>query len=311
VPADLKDVRAIYSTLGAFAALKEDGTVQAWGNSGYGGSGVPADLKDVRAIYSTLGAFAALKEDGTVQAWGSSGYGGSGVPADLKDVRAIYSTGYAFAALTGDGTVQAWGNPGHGGSGVPTDLTDVRAIYSTGHAFAALTGDGTVQAWGNSNRGGSVPDGLKNVKSIFGTTSYYADSTSAHHYPCPHHTYGSGFPNCTTCPSGTNQPRGRPGIRSSIGSCIECNPGRYSTDGTSCSKSCLPRSLNLSSYNWFDGKEFCLPCVLGKHLNVNISRSECTTCPAGRYRGSEGQVSCTECSAGQYAVEGSPQMFSV
>ena len=32
-----------------------------------------------------MNAFAALKEDGTVQAWGISRYIGSGVPADLKD----------------------------------------------------------------------------------------------------------------------------------------------------------------------------------------------------------------------------------
>jgi alpha-tubulin suppressor-like RCC1 family protein len=82
----------------AFAALKEDGTVQTWGDSRYGGGGVPTGLKDVRAIYSTYRAFAALKEDGTVQAWGYSRYGGSGVPYDLKDVRAIYSTEQAFAA---------------------------------------------------------------------------------------------------------------------------------------------------------------------------------------------------------------------
>ena len=37
-------------------------------------------------------AFAALKEDGTVAAWGSSSYGGSGVPSGLSNVRAIYST---------------------------------------------------------------------------------------------------------------------------------------------------------------------------------------------------------------------------
>ena len=91
----------------AFAALKEDGTVQAWGSPGFGGSFVPADLKDVRAIYSTQYAFAALKEDGTVQAWGSSNYEGRDVPADLKGVRAIYSTDYAFAALNADGTGQA------------------------------------------------------------------------------------------------------------------------------------------------------------------------------------------------------------
>ena len=52
---------------------------------------MPGDLKDVRAIYSTTG-LSCLTEDGTVQAWGSSDYGGTGVPANLKGVRAIYST---------------------------------------------------------------------------------------------------------------------------------------------------------------------------------------------------------------------------
>ena len=45
----------------AFAALKEDGTVEAWGYSSYGGSGVPSDLSGVKAIYSNEGAFAAFE----------------------------------------------------------------------------------------------------------------------------------------------------------------------------------------------------------------------------------------------------------
>ena len=66
---------------------------------------MPGDLKDVRAIYSTQYAFAALKEDGTVQAWGDKYVGGSmsdgknkygraytGVPDDLKDVKTIFGT---------------------------------------------------------------------------------------------------------------------------------------------------------------------------------------------------------------------------
>ena len=56
----------------AFAALKEDGTVEAWGDSDFGGSGVPSGLSGVKAIYSSVSAFAALKDDGTVEAWGSS-----------------------------------------------------------------------------------------------------------------------------------------------------------------------------------------------------------------------------------------------
>ena len=58
----------IESNQSAFAALKTDGTVVAWGNSGNGGS-VPSDveLSDVKAIYPNSYAFAALKEDGTVE----------------------------------------------------------------------------------------------------------------------------------------------------------------------------------------------------------------------------------------------------
>jgi alpha-tubulin suppressor-like RCC1 family protein len=33
----------IYSTVGAFAALKADGSITAWGNSDWGGTGAPSD----------------------------------------------------------------------------------------------------------------------------------------------------------------------------------------------------------------------------------------------------------------------------
>ena len=51
----------------AFAALKEDSTVVAWGDFDYGGS-VPVGLSGVKTIYSTERTFAALKEDNTVVA---------------------------------------------------------------------------------------------------------------------------------------------------------------------------------------------------------------------------------------------------
>ena len=101
-------------------------------------------------------AFAALKEDGTVAAWGDSSYGGSGVPSGLSGVKTIYSTKYAFAALKEDGTVAAWGNSGNGGSGVPSGLSGVKSIFSTYYAFAALKEDGTVVAWGSADEGGDA-----------------------------------------------------------------------------------------------------------------------------------------------------------
>jgi alpha-tubulin suppressor-like RCC1 family protein len=175
VPSDLSNVQAIYSTQFAFAALKQDGSVAAWGDSSNGGSGVPSDLSNVQAIYSTHYAFAALKQDGSVAAWGDSSNGGSGMPSDLSNVQAIYSTAAAFAALKQDGSVAAWGHSRYGGSGVPSDLSNVQAIYSTHYAFAALKQDGSVAAWGYSSYGGSgVPSDLSNVQAIYSTARAFA-----------------------------------------------------------------------------------------------------------------------------------------
>jgi hypothetical protein len=53
-----------YSTTLAFAALKADGSITAWGNSDKGGTGAPSD-NGYTKIYSTRGAFVALKADGS------------------------------------------------------------------------------------------------------------------------------------------------------------------------------------------------------------------------------------------------------
>ena len=69
------------SSLGGFAALKQDGSVVNWGGDpiyGYGSdsSNVASELKSgVVDIFSTAGAFAALKDDGSVVAWSNENYG--------------------------------------------------------------------------------------------------------------------------------------------------------------------------------------------------------------------------------------------
>jgi hypothetical protein len=52
----LKGYTKIYSTAFAFAALKADGSITAWGDSKYGGTGAPSD-NGYTKIYSTLGGF--------------------------------------------------------------------------------------------------------------------------------------------------------------------------------------------------------------------------------------------------------------
>jgi hypothetical protein len=49
------DYTKIYSTYGAFAALKADGSITAWSRSDYGGTGAPAD-NGYTKIYSTAKA---------------------------------------------------------------------------------------------------------------------------------------------------------------------------------------------------------------------------------------------------------------
>ena len=107
------------------------------------------------AIYSTQYAFAALKTDGSVVAWGMGSYGGdsSSVSSLLASgVSAISSTGFAFAALKTDGSVVTWGMGSHGGdsSSVSSLLASgVSAIYSTAGAFATLPASPAAQASGD------------------------------------------------------------------------------------------------------------------------------------------------------------------
>ena len=72
-------VRSLYATSRAFAALKADGSVIAWGKGpGWFGKGdcggdcskVQQQLVNVQSISSTKKAFAALKADGSIVTWG-------------------------------------------------------------------------------------------------------------------------------------------------------------------------------------------------------------------------------------------------
>ncbi|MDQ5939203.1 MAG: hypothetical protein QG557_150, partial [Pseudomonadota bacterium] len=89
----------------AFAAIKSDGSVVAWGNSDFGGT-APNNITDVKQIFSTGYAFAALKNDGSVVSWGTDG-DGKNISTEISNIKTISSTESAFAALTHDGKVIA------------------------------------------------------------------------------------------------------------------------------------------------------------------------------------------------------------
>ncbi|CAE7029211.1 unnamed protein product [Symbiodinium natans] len=199
------NVQTIYSTCGAFAAVKADGSVVTWGHALVGGdsSSVASQLNSnvqtiysnpisgVQTICSTERAFAAVKADGSVVTWGDALYGGdsSSVAGQLSHgVETIYSTlifeemGYAaFAAVKADGSVVTWGHALVGGdsSSVASQLnSNVQTIYSTGGAFAAVKADGSVVTWGLSKAGGdssSVASQLNSgVQTIYSTDRAFA-----------------------------------------------------------------------------------------------------------------------------------------
>ena len=177
-------------------ALRQDGTVWAWGRNDYGelgnassiSSGAPLQvvaLDSVSAIAAGYAHSLALKKDGTVWAWGynDSGQLGDGSTTDrttpiqvlgLTTVIAIATGSNHSLALKQDGTVWAWGTNylGHLGDGSVTqrnapvqvaNLQNVRSIAAGGSHTMAVQQDGTVWTWG-WNSSGELGDGTLNTR---------------------------------------------------------------------------------------------------------------------------------------------------
>jgi alpha-tubulin suppressor-like RCC1 family protein len=191
-------------------ALKEDGTVLAWGDNQYGqlgdgtntSSSTPVQVQDPNdpsgylSAVETIAAGSfhslALKDDGTVWAWGSNRVNelgdetidNSAQPVqvgNLSEVEAIAAGSSHNLALKSDGTVWAWGNNTNGRESplfgsisgqlgdneLPRSSTPVQVgglpdgieAVAAGLAYSlALKDDGTVWAWG-FNDVGQLGDG--------------------------------------------------------------------------------------------------------------------------------------------------------
>ena len=170
-------------------ALRQDGTVWAWGANDDGQLGArPSDqpratpaavptLRHIVAVAAGAGFSVAIKDDGTVWTWGLDDRGQVGLGAraarvvsvptrvpDLSDIIAIAAGRDHCLALGRDGAVYAWGDNrlGELGDGVRSDarggvptrvrgLANVVAIGAGWRRGLALDGNGAVRAWGNSD----------------------------------------------------------------------------------------------------------------------------------------------------------------
>ncbi|WP_174590630.1 RCC1 domain-containing protein [Methanocella conradii] len=165
-------------------ALKDDGTVMAWGTmmgflpngSRFFQSYVPVavNITNVSAISAGNFFVLFLKNDGTVWGWGDNGFGelGDGVfslypvqVAGLHDIIAISTSGAHCLALRRDGTVWAWGLNMDGQLGIGTTsqvvytpvqvpgLSDIKKVSTGYHSSMAIDKDGRLWAWGANDRG--------------------------------------------------------------------------------------------------------------------------------------------------------------
>jgi Regulator of chromosome condensation (RCC1) repeat len=138
------------------AALKEDGSVIAWGNNDGGQATVPETAQSgVVAIAADRSYTVALKGDGSVVAWGDNSYGQTTVPAAAQSGVTAIAAGFVHTlALKEDGSVVAWGLNNYGETTVPeTAQSGVTAIAAGEQHSVALKQDGSVIAWGFNGSG--------------------------------------------------------------------------------------------------------------------------------------------------------------
>lgn len=166
----------------AHFALKDDGTVWAWGsNASYTlgvsdstfKSAVPIQVNGLSGIIAIAASgihAIALKSDGTVWTWGKNELGALGtssetyryIPApvvNLTTIKAIVAGSAATAALDTNGDLWSWGknsNCGQIGDGTQTDryapvktsLTGITQVSAGSCRRLAIGNDGTVWRWG-------------------------------------------------------------------------------------------------------------------------------------------------------------------
>ena len=145
----LDGVQAIAAGTHHSLALKNDGTVYAWGGNSYG----------------QLGINSTDEHDYPIQVQGPGGVDFSGY---LSDVKAVAAGEHHSLALKNDGTVWAWGGNNNGQLGINSKheqhtpvqvmgpngvgyLSDVKAVAAGEFFSLALKNDGTVWAWGGNS----------------------------------------------------------------------------------------------------------------------------------------------------------------
>ena len=204
-----KSITAVFARGDSSYAVKNDGTVWAWGNNNDSQLGLglanatktistPAEIAGFTGVESVSAGYShavAMKTDGSIWSWGSNAYGqlGSGSPGSpnwvyapqqisgLSGVVRVVAGGYHTVVLKTDNTVMTFGYNGYGQLGIGSltqTATPTLVSGYNGSGFLDLTTSATPQTgwWWNpaeSGRGFAIEERGGNV--FFG--GYLYDTT--------------------------------------------------------------------------------------------------------------------------------------
>ena len=194
----LSGITTISSRFNHSLALKNDGTVRAWGANGNGQIGdasttqrnapvTVSSLTSVVAISAGASHSLALKSDNTAWAWGANSNGQLGdstnqqrtspvAVSNLGSATAIAAGGTHSLALKSDGSVWSWGLNTNGQLGDGTtdtswtpvavaNVSDITLIASGESHTLAIESDGTVWAAGYNNTA-QIGDGTRVTRKV-------------------------------------------------------------------------------------------------------------------------------------------------
>jgi alpha-tubulin suppressor-like RCC1 family protein len=181
---NLSNVKSISAGFMSSFAIKDDGTVWAWGDNTAGelGDGTTTirsnprsspvqviGLTDIVAVSSGVRHTLALDSNGKVWAWGDNSAGELGdgtfvnkhmpIQVPIDDVKAVTAGQDVSMAIKNDGTVWAWGDNQFGelGDGTNTSrssptlvkgLDNIIVVSTSGYTSMALKNDGSLWAGG-------------------------------------------------------------------------------------------------------------------------------------------------------------------
>jgi alpha-tubulin suppressor-like RCC1 family protein len=125
-------------------ALKQDGTVIAWGEDRLGELNVPQNLKNVVGLGAGLGFSMALLSDGSVVGWGENTWHQLDDLGSLKGIIDLVPANQHSAFLDSSGRVFVRGE----GKTIPPMPLPCVELFAKGPMGYAIDASGRIQSWG-------------------------------------------------------------------------------------------------------------------------------------------------------------------